>query len=248
MAKDHSEPLGWSPEVLLTFRLCNSYLRKLLLWIIMSSNRLGAWHFKIQHHSFFKYVPICLRNGSINGRMLILRRLHHSRFGVRPLQSACLVHFINTVFQNRVVFTARATDTQQFCTPGKPQHNRAEVLGFQWAIHMAQQSYHTYPWRINLQSLQPTVYYSLFYTDRHTSYFIVEKKEKGKQNRACFCAQNKTQKLMFASQLLSCCDNRQFVFPFQSQSLHLCFGAISFSPSYIHYTGPNAWWSEVELM
>ena len=66
------------------------------------------------------------------------------------------------------------------------------------------------------------------------------KKEKGKQNGACFCTQYKTQKLMFASQLLSCCDNRQFVFPFQSQSLHLCFGAISFSPSYIHYTGPNA--------
>ena len=109
-----------------------------------------------------------------------LRRLHHSHFRAQPLQLACLVHVINTVFQNRVVYTTRAIDPQQFCITGKPQHNRADVLGFQWAVHMAQQSYHTYPYRINLQSLQPTVYYSSFYTDSHTSYFIVENKEKGK--------------------------------------------------------------------
>lgn len=113
--------------------------------------------------------------------MLILRRLRHSRFRVQPLQLACLVHFINTVFQNRVVSTARATDTQQFCTTGKPQHNRADVLDLQWAIHMAQQSYHTYPCRINLQSLRPAVYYSLFYTDSHTSYFIVEKRKRKRE-------------------------------------------------------------------
>lgn len=174
--------------------------------------------------------------------MLILRRLRHSRFRVQPLQLACLVHFINTVFQNRVVSTARATDTQQFCTTGKPQHNRADVLDLQWAIHMAQQSYHTYPCRVNLQSLRPAVYYSLFYTYSHTSYFIVEKKKKkkkGNRTESAFVLNTKLRNI-FTSQLLSWCDNRQFVFPFQSQSLHLCSGAISFSPSYIHYTGPNA--------
>lgn len=125
--------------------------------------------------------------------MLILRRLRHSRFRVQPLQLACLVHFINTVFQNRVVSTAKATDTQQFLTTGKPQHNRADVLDLQWAIHMAQQSYHTYPCRINLQSLRPAVYYSLFYTDSHTSYFIVEKikrKRETEQSLLLFSIQN----------------------------------------------------------
>lgn len=162
MAKDHPELLRWSPVVL--FRLHNSHIRKLLLWIIMSSNSLCARYFKIKHHSFFKYVHICLRNSSINEIMLILRMQHFCYFRAHPLQLACLVHYLNNVFQNRAVSTVRASGAEQPSTARKHWHNRADiVLSFKWAVLMAQQSHNTYPHTVNLRSLQPIIYYYLFY-------------------------------------------------------------------------------------
>ena len=169
-----------------------------------------------------------------------LRRLHHSRFRAQPLQLACLVHVINTVFQgywpSAVLHYRKAPAQQGRCSWFPMGHPHGPAILPYLPLQDKPPVSPTHCLLLLILHRQPHL---LLYCGK-------KRKRETEQSLLLYSIQNSETYLHHNFFLAVIID--KFVFLSQSQSFHLCFGAISFSPSYIHYTGLNAWWSEVELM